>query len=123
MKQLNEFWKMKSIMLKARRDPRVLDDPEYLQKARDYYEANSTLTQQDFWSHMTEATKMKTIRHLILQEVSEPQHLRMVSTKDKAAIYIVLSGTVEVQTDPSQEGVILGLFIVVILSYYCGLFI
>jgi hypothetical protein len=96
LRQLNEFWRMKSIMLMARQDPRVLNDPLYLNKAREYYEANSNLADQAFWGNLSDETKLTTIKHLVLQEISEPQQMRMTATLDKAAIYIVLSGSVEV---------------------------
>lgn len=95
-------------MLQARRDPRVLNDPDFIRQAREYYESSSTLANQEFWNNISEDTKTKTVQHLILQEVNEPEQLRMVQTKDKAAVYIILSGSVEIQNDPNQEGVVLG---------------
>ena len=95
-------------MLQARNDPKLLNDPEFVKKSLQYYEGNTDLTRQSFWIKMDEDTRFKTLQSLILQEVLEPQQVRMTATIDKAAVYIVLSGTVEITTDPTQEGILLG---------------
>lgn len=101
--KLSDFWRMKSTLMLAKFNPELLETPEFIDQARSFYKNNSNLMKQPFWNKLSEEAQTRFLQYLILQEVDQAINLRMANSKERAALYIVLSGTAEVKKGSEQE--------------------
>lgn len=108
LQKLRDFMGMKSILIQAKRNPKLMSDPIFLERTMDYLKSNTDFTNMGFWESLSDEDKARAAQCMVLQEVSESRQLRMISTKDNAAIYIILSGTAEVKEGFDGEERILG---------------
>lgn len=95
-------------MMQVKRNPKFIDSPEFIKQAMYYYSTNSKLMEQHFWKQLKEDAQIRLLQSLILQEIDEINNLRMATSKNRGAIYIILSGTAEVKRDTEQEEELIG---------------
>jgi hypothetical protein len=96
LRKLRDFMAMKSIMIQAKRNPKLMSDPQFLVRAMDYLKTNTEFTQQPFWANLSKQLQDKAAQYFVMQEVSQPVMTRMLATKDNAAVFVVLSGSAEI---------------------------
>lgn len=108
LQRLGAFMSMKSILLQAKKNPALLSDPEFIRKAMEYFTKETNLTQQPFWQNLNDTLRIKATQYMVLQDLMETRQLRMVSTKDSAAVFVILSGTTEVKDGIHADDVLHG---------------
>lgn len=108
LQKLRDFMGMKSILIQAKRNPKLMSDPMFLERTMEYLKTNTDFTSMPFWESLSEEFRLRAAQCMVLQEVSDTRQLRMISTKDNAAIYVILSGTAEVKEGFDGEEHILG---------------
>lgn len=108
LQKLSDYWKMKAVMLKSKLDPKIMTDSAFQNETLNYLKDNSDLQGQKFWNSLSPELQKKAIQYFALQEVSDVSNVRIVATKDKAALYICLSGSAEVKIGDSGEEMIIG---------------
>lgn len=94
-------------MIQMRSNPDLIRDPAFQHQTMQYVREHTELINTPFWTKLTAEAQLKACQYLVMQEVTQPNYIRLEPNKDKAAVYIVLSGTAEIKTGLSQEEVVL----------------
>lgn len=107
VKKLNEYWAAKTLFLKVRKDPSIVNDPNYQEKALSFLNNSSNLKDYPFWQNLTEEQKRNATKFLTLQEV-DSKTIRLDADHNNAQIFIVLNGTVDVKYSHLPDSIICG---------------
>lgn len=99
---------MKSTLMQAKKKPEIMADKSNQEKALHFLTRNSTLTSMSFWKNLKPESRLKAAQFFMLQDITETTNTRIVQTKDKAAVYVVLSGFAEVSSGPGEAETTVG---------------
>jgi len=105
VKKLNDYWAAKSLFLKVRKNPAILNDIEYQEKTVKFLDHNSTLQNQPFWNNLSHEQKLTATKYLTLQEV-DSKTIRLDAKPQNAQIFVVINGSVSVKYSHLPEEVI-----------------
>lgn len=92
VKNLLDYWTMKTDMLRKRQDPTVFASKEVQQKTRDYLINNTKLREQSFFKALNEEKQEKLTKCFNMQDVPKPKKEMVSRNRLKAAVYVCLSG-------------------------------
>lgn len=93
---LGEYWSAKSLFLKVRKNPNLLNDREYQEKTLAFLENNTSLSKQPLWANLNREQKLILTKYLRLQEV-DSKTLRLDSTSQNAQLFVIINGSVSVK--------------------------
>ena len=66
---LNDYWAVKSLLLKSRQAPNLLNDPEYQEKMLNFLDNSTLVGEQPLWANLNKEQKLLATKYLRLQEV------------------------------------------------------
>lgn len=83
--------------MQIRANPELLKDPTFQLQTMRYVQENTELATMAFWKKLTPEAQMKACQYLVMHEMKETNYFRIDPSQDKAAIYVILSGSAEVK--------------------------
>eukprot|EP01038_Epipyxis_sp_PR26KG_P003979 gene3979-5701_t len=97
IRKLNDYWQLKSYILKIENDPKILTSPAYQAKAIKFLEDHSAVNDNAFWNKLSDKDKAKVTEVLNFQDIPDEKHFRIQPTSFRSEVFIILSGKVSVK--------------------------
>ena len=104
---LNDYWAVKSLLLKSRQAPNLLNDPEYQEKILNFLDNSTLVGEQPLWANLNKEQKLLATKYLRLQEVGS-KTLTLDSRPENAQLFLVINGSVSVKYPRVSESVSYG---------------
>jgi hypothetical protein len=103
VKNLLDYWTMKTELLRKRQDPVVFADKKVQQKTKDYLVKNTQLRDKEFFKKLSEEDQEKVTKCFTMQEVPQPKKEIVSRNRLKAVVYICLSGFATVRNMKTEQ--------------------
>lgn len=101
---LNDYWAVKSLLLKSRQTPTMLNDPEYQEKMVNFLDNSTSVGEQRLWANLNKKQKLLATKYFRLQEVGS-KTLTLDSKPENAQLFLVINGSVSVKYPRVSESV------------------
>lgn len=102
VRNLLEYWTLKTELLKKKQDPTVFASKEVQQKTHDYLTKNSKLKENPFWSALGTQGQELATKCFSVQDVPKPKKEILCKNRLKAAVFVCLSGFATVRNLKTQ---------------------
>lgn len=83
--------------MQVRANPELVKDPAFQLQTMRYVQDHTELPNLSFWKKLTPEAQMKACQFFVMHELSQTNYFRIDPSQDKAAVYVVLSGSAEVK--------------------------
>jgi hypothetical protein len=93
--ELQDYWKLKGLLLKVKRTPRLIVEVETSKAIIEFLESYSDIEEQNYWRQLSTPQKYAIARRFTIIEGHSQKQFISTSSKSQE-IFIVLSGKVEV---------------------------
>ena len=108
VKNLLDYWTMKTDLLRQKDDPKVFTNKAVQQKTRGYLLEHSNLQEQHFWNSMDQETQEAAMKCFTMQEVPVAKKEIVQKNRMKAMVYVCLSGFATVKNLKTETEVRFG---------------